>query len=80
MKIHRKEICVFLLASALLACPAAFGQNNAVRFASSQSVVTDPQHYIGSHGAVAGFFHRNRKLDFLYGGQDHSRSTPSEYW
>ena len=28
---------------------------------------------------MAGFFHQNRKLDFVYGGTDHSRGTPAEY-
>jgi FG-GAP-like repeat len=80
MKIQRNTIRACLLAGVLLALLPAFGQNNAVRLSSSQSIVTDPDHFIGSHGAVAGFFHRNRKLDFLYGGQDRSRSTPSDYY
>ena len=80
MKIQRNTIRVCFLAGALLAAFPAFGQNNAVRLASSQSIVTDPNHFIGSNGAVAGFFHHNRKLDFLYGGQDHSASTPNDYW
>ena len=80
MKIQRNTGCACLLAGAVLAILPALGQNNAVRLASSQSIVTDPDHFIGSHGAVAGFFHRNRKLDFLYGGQDHSRSTPSDFY
>ena len=80
MKIQRNTIRASLLALALLALLPAFGQNNAVRLASSQSIVTDPDHLIGSLGAVAGYFHRNGKLDFLYGGQDYSRSTPSDYY
>ena len=73
-----KLVCLF--ASILIISPCAIAQNNAISLSSSQSVVTDPNHFIGSNGALAGFFHHNRKLDFLYGGRDHSRSTPSDYW
>jgi len=77
MKIQRNTIRACVVTGTLLVLLPAVGQNNAVRLASSQSIVTDPGHFIGSHGAVAGFFHPNRKLDFLYGGQD--RSTLSNY-
>jgi hypothetical protein len=73
-----KLVC--LLTSILMTSPFAIAQNSAVSLSSSQSVVTDPNHFIGLDGAVAGFFHHTRKLDFLYGGQDHSRSTPNEFW
>ncbi len=79
MGIHCKGTRTCVFATALLMCPYTFGQNSAVSFTSSQTAVTDPQRYIGNAGAVAGFFHQNRKLDFLYFGTDYSRANPTEY-
>src|SRR5437764_6692791 len=67
-----------VLASALVICFDAFGQNSAISFASSQTAAS-ARGLIGIQGAVAGFFHHNRKLDFVYGGRDQSRSFPIEY-
>ena len=72
MGIHSKGMRVCLWASALVVSPYLVGQNSAVSFNSSQAAVTDPQGFTDSVGAVAGFFHQNRKLDFLYGGPEYS--------